>query len=110
MKIYIIIIIIVVVAAVAVLGFIFFNKNNNSKDGIKVETLKVVPDYKDSRYKEIYLAGGCFWGIQAYIDQIDGIEYTDVGYANGKSEDTDYNSIKQTGHAETVYVVYDPKG
>ena len=81
----------------------------NSKEDNKSESLNIIPDYKNSRYKEIYLAGGCFWGVQAYIDRIDGVEYTNVGYANGKSEQTDYNSIKKTGHAETVYVVYDPE-
>jgi len=75
----------------------------------KGESLEIIPDYKNSRYKEIYLAGGCFWGIQAYIEQIYGVEYTNVGYANGKSEETDYYSIKKTGHAETVYVVYNPE-
>ena len=75
---------------------------------VSSETLIVAPNYKDSRYKEIYLAGGCFWGVQAYIDSIIGIEYTNVGYANGESEETDYYSIKKTGHTETLYVVYDP--
>ena len=81
----------------------------NSKEDNKSESLNIIPDYKNSRYKEIYLAGGCFWGVQAYIDRIDGVEYTNVGYSNGKSEETDYNSIKKTGHAETVYVAYDPE-
>jgi peptide methionine sulfoxide reductase msrA/msrB len=81
----------------------------NSKEDNKSESLNIIPDYKNSRYKEIYLAGGCFWGVQAYIDRIFGVEYTNVGYANGKSEQTDYNSIKKTGHAETIYVVYDPE-
>ena len=81
----------------------------NSKEDNKSESLNIIPDYKNSRYKEIYLAGGCFWGVQAYIDRIFGVEYTNVGYANGKSEQTDYNSIKKTGHAETVYIVYDPE-
>lgn len=45
--------------------------------------------------KKIYLAGGCFWGIQKYLDQFDGIKETTVGYANGnteypKYEDTPY--------------------
>lgn len=75
----------------------------------KTLSLRIIPDYKNSRYKEIYFAGGCFWGVQAYIDQIYGVEYTNVGYANGKNEETYYSSIKKTGHAETVYVVYDPK-
>ena len=37
---------------------------------VESETLIVTPNYKDSRYKEIYLTGGCFWGIQAYIDSM----------------------------------------
>jgi peptide methionine sulfoxide reductase msrA/msrB len=109
MKAYIIIIVIVVIIIGAVLGFIFFNMNNNSKKDNERETTMVIPDYKNSRYKEIYLAGGCFWGLQAYIDRIIGIEFTSVGYANGKTDQTDYSSIKETGHAETVYVVYDPE-
>ncbi len=81
--------------------------NINKEEKSKIEYIKIIPDYKNSRYKEIYLAGGCFWGVQAYIDRILGVEYTNVGYANGNSEETDYDSIKRTGHAETVYVVYD---
>jgi peptide methionine sulfoxide reductase msrA/msrB len=83
--------------------------SNTESENSKGSSIMVVPDYKNSRYKEIYLAGGCFWGLQAYIDRITGIEYTSVGYANGESEETDYNSIKNTGHAETVYVAYDPE-
>jgi peptide methionine sulfoxide reductase msrA/msrB len=109
MKISIIIIIIIVIVIAAISGCMFLNRNKSPKEDIKIESLKIIPDYKNSRYKEIYMAGGCFWGVQAYIDRIDGIEYTNVGYANGKSEVTDYYSIKNTGHAETVYVVYDPE-
>ena len=69
----------------------------------------LVPDYSNSRYKEIYLAGGCFWGVEAYFNRILGVEYTNVGYANGESDSTDYYSIGQTGHAETIYLVYDPE-
>jgi peptide methionine sulfoxide reductase msrA/msrB len=83
--------------------------SENKEEDSKIESFKIVPDYKNSRYKEIYLAGGCFWGIQAYIDRIVGVEYTNVGYANGNSEETDYYSIKETGHAETVHVVYNPE-
>jgi peptide methionine sulfoxide reductase msrA/msrB len=81
----------------------------NKEEDSKTESFTVIPDYKNSRYKEIYLAGGCFWGVQAYIDRIIGVEYTNVGYANGNSEETDYSSVKETGHAETVYVAYDPE-
>ncbi|HCU33669.1 MAG TPA: peptide methionine sulfoxide reductase, partial [Ruminococcaceae bacterium] len=33
--------------------------------------------------KEIYLAGGCYWGVEKYISQIKGVLQTDVGFANG---------------------------
>ena len=108
MKPYIIVIIIIVIIGV-ILGVIFLKRNDNPKEESRDEMINIIPDYKNSRYKEIYLAGGCFWGIQAFFDRMIGIEYTNVGYANGNSDATDYNSIKETGHAETVYVVYDPE-
>jgi peptide methionine sulfoxide reductase msrA/msrB len=58
---------------------------------------------------EIYLAGGCFWGTQKFFDQFDGVVFTEVGYANGPEEKTDYEEVSRgSGHAETVRVVYDP--
>lgn len=57
--------------------------------------------------KEIYLAGGCFWGVEEYFSQIDGVIKTRVGYANGQVETTSYQLLKQTDHAETLYLVYD---
>ncbi len=35
---------------------------------------------------EIYLAGGCFWGLEKYIASIQGVQATQVGYANGNTE------------------------
>ena len=59
--------------------------------------------------KKIYLAGGCFWGLQKYMDQFKGIMETTVGYANGKTENPTYEDVKsqQSDHSETVEVVYD---
>ena len=58
---------------------------------------------------EIYLAGGCFWGLEEYFSRIFGVLQTSVGYANGQVETTNYQLIKETDHAETVQVVYDEK-
>jgi len=56
----------------------------------------------------IYLAGGCFWGLQKYLDQFDGIIETQVGYANGPDFAPSYEQVcADSGHAETVRVVYD---
>ena len=58
---------------------------------------------------EIYLAGGCFWGLEEYFSRISGVLQTSVGYANGQVETTNYQLIKETDHAATVQVVYDEK-
>lgn len=57
----------------------------------------------------IYLAGGCFWGVQKYLDQFSGILKTTVGYANGHTAHPTYEEVKseKSGHSETVYVEYD---
>lgn len=58
--------------------------------------------------KTIYLAGGCFWGLEKYLQAVHGVTETEVGYANGNGESPGYHDIPQTGHAETVKVTYDP--
>lgn len=60
--------------------------------------------------RTIYLAGGCFWGLQKFLDQFDGIEETEVGYANGPENAAapSYEDVcRNSGHAETVRVVFD---
>ena len=58
--------------------------------------------------KTIYLAGGCFWGMQKFIDQFEGVLTTEVGYANGPDTPPSYEDVcHDSGHAETVRVDYD---
>ena len=60
--------------------------------------------------KTIYLAGGCFWGVQKYFDQFDGVISTEVGYANGPDQAPSYQDVcHNSGHAETVKIQYDPE-
>lgn len=58
---------------------------------------------------QIYLAGGCFWGLEKYIKNIEAVIDTDVGYANGNTVNPSYEEVcnNDTGYAETVHVVYD---
>ena len=60
-------------------------------------------------HAEIYLAGGCFWGTEHFLKQIDGVLETQVGFANGSTENPTYEDVcrRDTGHAETVRVQYD---
>lgn len=59
----------------------------------------------------IYLAGGCFWGIEAFISRLKGVNSTEVGYANGNDLAPTYEKVcsGRTGHAETVKVTFNPK-
>ena len=59
--------------------------------------------------RTIYLAGGCFWGMQKFLDQFDGVLSTRVGYANGRTASPSYEDVRyrNTGHAETVEIQYD---
>lgn len=57
--------------------------------------------------KEIYLAGGCFWGVDAYFSNLKGVLFTQVGYANGKTSTTSYENLYKTDFAETVKVTFD---
>lgn len=60
--------------------------------------------------KEIYFAGGCFWGTEHFFKQIRGVEATQVGYANGNTKNPTYEQVytDATGFTETVKVIYDP--
>ena len=58
--------------------------------------------------KTIYLAGGCFWGMQKFFDQFSGVLRTEVGYANGPDKAPSYEEVcADSGHAETLRIDYD---
>ncbi len=58
--------------------------------------------------RTIYLAGGCFWGVEAYMERVDGVVDAVSGYANGATASPSYEQvIRGSGHAETVKVTYD---
>ena len=67
-------------------------------------------DYSQVDLAEIWLAGGCFWGVEAYMARIPGVADVTSGYANGTTENPTYEDVcyRGTGHAEAVHVQYDP--
>ena len=56
--------------------------------------------------KEIYFAGGCFWGVEHFFKGVDGVSDATLGYANGNTENPTYKEVytDTTGFAETVRV------
>lgn len=80
------------------------HKNQKSKQLSDQQPSKKV---LNTNKKVIYLAGGCFWGVEGYFKKLPGVYETEVGYANGKTDDTSYENVASTDHAETVKVCYD---
>ncbi|WP_277584287.1 peptide-methionine (R)-S-oxide reductase MsrB [Psychrobacillus antarcticus] len=67
--------------------------------------------YDDDKLEEIWLAGGCFWGVEAFMARVYGVADVTSGYANGNTENPTYEKVIKgdTGYAETVHVLYDPE-
>lgn len=94
------------------------NTNDYNKENMKMKSSNDTAT-KNKKYdvvksenpdlSEIYLAGGCFWGLEAYLKELKGIYSTDVGYANGEVENPNYELVcsGKSGYAETVKVLYD---
>lgn len=106
---------VLLVAAILYFAINFVNKNADlqaGRQGKDVESSKKgnnkMKDYDISASKVIHLAGGCFWGLEAYMQKLNGVEDAISGYANGKTENPSYYDLKTSGHAETVKVVYNP--
>lgn len=59
--------------------------------------------------KKITLAGGCFWGVEAYFSRVKGVLETEVGYSQGKVLNPTYDEVcrSDTGHAEVCQISYD---
>jgi peptide-methionine (S)-S-oxide reductase len=60
---------------------------------------------------ELIIGGGCFWCIEGLYDELKGVYYAESGYAGGPKAGVTYEEVcsGQTGHAEVIKVVYDPK-
>ena len=63
----------------------------------------------DENLEKAYFAGGCFWGVEYYFQNLDGVVSTKNGYMGGHIDNPSYEDVlsKKTGHAETVEIVFD---
>jgi peptide-methionine (S)-S-oxide reductase len=69
------------------------------------------PAASGSALQTVVLAGGCFWGIQAVYQHVEGVHQAVSGYAGGTMPNPSYEQVStgRTGHAESVQVTYDPR-
>lgn len=95
------------------LGHIFTGEGLTDKDTrhcVNSISLEFVPA---AEHKDEYaiFAGGCFWGVEYYMEKIEGVEQVTSGFTGGKTENPTYEDVltETTGHYEAVRVKYNPK-
>ncbi|WOF17155.1 bifunctional methionine sulfoxide reductase B/A protein [Methanoplanus sp. FWC-SCC4] len=81
----------------------------NTRHCVNSVSLLFVPK-KDINAGVAYFAGGCFWGVEYYMSELEGVISTAAGYMGGNTASPKYDDVSSgtTGHAETVFVFYDP--
>ena len=95
------------------LGHVFTGEgftDKNIRHCVNSLSLDFVPDLTVNDTEEAILAAGCFWGVEYYMKQLNGVLKTEVGYTGGTKANPTYQEIcaGNTGHYEAIRVVYDP--
>ncbi len=98
------------------LGHIFTGEGFTPKNtrhcvnSISLEFMPSVLQDKEKSSDTAIFAGGCFWGVEYYMQQEPGVISTEVGYTGGNKENPTYKEVcsHTTGHAEAIRIVFNP--
>jgi peptide methionine sulfoxide reductase MsrA len=91
-------------------GALSYEPENNTKNKESLH-LQLSVSNTAVELETIYLAGGCFWGMEDILRKIPGVQETEAGYTGGWLENPRYDDThdSKSGHAESVKVVFNPK-
>ena len=86
------------------------NAQVNSKQQAVIDAKPIEVALENGKAKA-YFASGCFWCVEAIYESIKGVDEVISGYSGGYTKNPTYydSNNKETGHAEAVEVIYDPK-
>ena len=81
-----------------------------SRDAVRLPEPAFDPPASQPGEQVAVFAGGCFWGVEAVFDHVKGVRKAWAGYAGGQASTASYAQVSDgdTGHAESVKVLYDP--
>ncbi|MBE0513499.1 MAG: bifunctional methionine sulfoxide reductase B/A protein [Sulfurimonas sp.] len=96
------------------LGHVFEGEgftSKNTRHCVNSISLNLVkkPDIKDENLSYAYFAGGCFWGVEYYLQKLNGVKEVISGFMGGHIKNPSYYEVvrSNTGHLEAVEVIYD---
>ena len=103
---------ILLAGAIVVGGFALFHRSPSAAESNMLVPAPALDEAIGTAPTETaVLAGGCFWGVQAVFQHVDGVITAVSGYAGGEKATADYETVSRgsSGHAESVRIVFDPR-
>jgi peptide methionine sulfoxide reductase msrA/msrB len=96
------------------LGHVFEGESftpTNTRHCVNSLSIQFLPEENTDSVEIAYFAGGCFWGVEYYMQKNAGVISTDVGFMGGKTRSPSYKDVctHNTGHAEVVKIVFNNK-